>query len=131
MIILCSSVFGSALSGLFCQETKDVELACLLLASAEKFGKKEFDQGSKLLNLCDFLSSRTGSSVQRTIHYFIKALQERIERGTRRMTLEGSKRIEEQKSRQETMMYMDPALIVSFLHLPLYQIINFSGIKQL
>lgn len=45
------------------------------------------------------------------------------------MTLEGSKRIEEQKSQQETMMYMDPALIVCFLHLPLYQIINFSGIQ--
>ncbi|XP_040990998.1 DELLA protein GAI1-like [Juglans microcarpa x Juglans regia] len=128
---MLGSVFGSAPFGLSCQETKDVELACLLLASAEKVGKKEFDQGSKLLNLCDFLSSKTGSSVQRTVHYFTKALQERIERETRRMTLEGSKSSEEQKSHQETMMYVDPALIVCFLHLPFYQIINFSGIQAI
>ncbi|KAE8076697.1 hypothetical protein FH972_015331 [Carpinus fangiana] len=53
--------------GLSHQETIDVELACLLLAYAEKVAKQEHDEGSRLLSLCDFLSSKTGSPVQRTI----------------------------------------------------------------
>jgi hypothetical protein len=111
--------------GLSHQETTDVELACLLLASAEKVAKQEHDEGRRLLNLCDFLSSRTGSSVQRTVHYFTKALQERIAREAGRNEEEGYHHLE------ETMAYGNPTIISCFLHLPFSQVTQFAGIQAI
>jgi len=123
-------VFSSAPFGLSCQETKDVELACLLLGSAEKVSKQEFDEGSGLLKLCDFLSSRTGTSVQRTVHYFAKALQERIDRQTGRTALKGLNSNEEHASHHEE-EYGNPTLISCYLQLPFSQVTQFARIQAM
>ncbi|XP_059459964.1 protein SCARECROW-like [Corylus avellana] len=114
--------------GLSHQETIDVELACLLLASAEKVAKQEHDEGSRLLSLCDFLSSKTGSSVQRTVHYFTKALQQRIDREAGGNALKGSKSSSEE---EETMAYGNLTIIACYLHLPFSQITQFAGIQAI
>ncbi|CAN6548497.1 unnamed protein product [Malus baccata var. baccata] len=61
---MVNGVLGSAPFGLSDQETKDVELAHLLLAHAEKVAKKHYGCAKKLHNLCDFLSSSSGNFVQ-------------------------------------------------------------------
>ncbi|GLU08503.1 hypothetical protein SLE2022_254110 [Rubroshorea leprosula] len=81
-ISMLNSFFSSPGSGLSEKEIKDVKLAVLLLASAEKFSDQHFDQASRILNLCDFLSPNNGSSVQRMVYYFGKALREKIDRET-------------------------------------------------
>lgn len=122
--------FDASLFDLSGEEIKDVELALLLLASAHKVSNQQFDAASKFLNLCAFLSSRTGSSVQRVIHYFTKALQERISRRIGIVPLNGS----ESKERMllhpsQTTVRFDPALISCSLKLPCVQLTKFAGMQ--
>ncbi|XP_068660502.1 DELLA protein RGL1-like [Aristolochia californica] len=78
--------FGTSLAGLTEEEIKDVELAQLLLASAEKVGNQQFDRASRLLTQCYYLSSDVGNPVQRVVYYFADALRERIDRETGRIS---------------------------------------------
>ena len=50
---MLSHPFGFSFYGLSNEETRDVELAEFLFASAEKVGCQQFDRASKLLNQCD------------------------------------------------------------------------------
>ncbi|CAN1292786.1 DELLA protein RGL3 [Linum perenne] len=74
--------FGYALSeGLSEEETKDVELAHLLLAAAEKVGFNQYDRASRLLTRCEWIASDRSNASQRVVHCFAEALRERIDRG--------------------------------------------------
>ncbi|KAJ0979916.1 hypothetical protein J5N97_015390 [Dioscorea zingiberensis] len=73
---------GLTYAGLNDDEIKKVELAGLLLAAAEKASNQQYDRSSNLLGECMALSSSTGNTVQRVVHYFADALQERIDRET-------------------------------------------------
>ncbi|XP_039067671.1 DELLA protein RGL1-like [Hibiscus syriacus] len=64
-------------------DIKDIELVILLLASANEISNQRLDRASKFLNLCDFLSSNVGTTIQRVVHYFSKALRDKIEREDR------------------------------------------------
>ncbi|XP_039128465.1 DELLA protein RGL1-like [Dioscorea cayenensis subsp. rotundata] len=78
-------------AGLNGNEIKNVELAGLLLAAAEKASNQQYDRSSNLLRQCMALSSSTGNTVQRVVHYFSDALQERIYQETGRCSFKGSK----------------------------------------
>ncbi|KAK9901836.1 hypothetical protein M0R45_001931 [Rubus argutus] len=80
-------VLGCTPLGLSDQEAKDVELAHLLLAFTDMVGKQQYDRARKLQNLCHFLSSSTGNTVQRVVYYFAKALEERTDMETGRKHL--------------------------------------------
>ncbi|KAK1354331.1 DELLA protein RGL1 [Heracleum sosnowskyi] len=69
---------GSALSRLSLEDTRMVDLAYLLLTSAEKVGNKQFDAADKLLMHCEGKISESGHPVERITCYFSKALRERI-----------------------------------------------------
>ncbi|KAM1953596.1 hypothetical protein ACFX15_007916 [Malus domestica] len=77
-----SHPFGYALSGLSEEETKDVELAHILLAAAEKVGYQQFERANRLLLRCEFAASFKVNPVQRVVFYFAEALRERIEKET-------------------------------------------------
>ncbi|XP_015572330.1 DELLA protein RGL1 [Ricinus communis] len=76
--------FGYALSGLSEEETRDVELAHLLLAAAEKVGYQQFDRASRLLSRCEWIASQRANPVQRVVYCFAEALRERIDKATGR-----------------------------------------------
>jgi hypothetical protein len=69
--------FDLSFSSLSASEAKNMELAELLFSSAEKLSNQQFNSASRLLDLCDFLSSNTGNPVQRLVYYFSRALRER------------------------------------------------------
>ncbi|TQE00319.1 hypothetical protein C1H46_014046 [Malus baccata] len=73
--------FGYALSGLSEEETKDVELAHILLAAAEKVGY-QFERANRLLLHCEVDASFKVNGVQRVVFYFTEALRERIKQET-------------------------------------------------
>ncbi|XP_011042260.1 PREDICTED: DELLA protein RGL1-like [Populus euphratica] len=75
---------GYALSGLSEEETRDVELTLLLLATAEKVGDQQFDRASRLLSRCEMVASERSNPLQRVVYSFAEALQERIHKATGR-----------------------------------------------
>ncbi|XP_050236288.1 DELLA protein RGL1-like [Mercurialis annua] len=77
--------YGYALSGLSGEETKNVELAHLLFAAAEKVGYQQFDRASRLLSRCEWIASEGANPVQRVVHCFAEALRERIDKATGRL----------------------------------------------
>jgi DELLA protein len=111
------------------KEIKDMELALLLLASADKIENQQFDNASKSLNLCGFLSSKRGNSVQRVVHYFAKALGERIERKIGVVTLTGMESKGQLLHPEETTVTLNPALIACSLRQPYSQVSQFAGIQ--
>ncbi|KAK1354334.1 DELLA protein RGL1 [Heracleum sosnowskyi] len=72
----------SSLSSLPIEDAKMVNLAHLLLASAEKVGYKQFDAAEKLLLHCEGMVSELGHPVERIAFHFSKALRERIKTET-------------------------------------------------
>ncbi|WCJ23337.1 hypothetical protein M5689_005369 [Euphorbia peplus] len=119
--------FGCAQFDLSDEEVKDVQLALVLMASAHKVSDKNFDDARRLLNLCDFLSSCKGTSVQRVVHYFTKALQERIGRETGTIS-PGSKEAKLFHPHHPT-KGVDPAFISCCLQLPCIRISHFAAIQ--
>ncbi|KAM0965875.1 hypothetical protein EV1_021514 [Malus domestica] len=112
---MVNGVLGSAPFGLSDQETKDVELAHLLLAHAEKVAKKHYGCAKKLHNLCDFLSSSSGNFVQIVVYYFTKAFQEKKDRETGRSTSQGSESRDVLSMHvEEAMSDLSPALMSCF-----------------
>ncbi|WCJ23341.1 GRAS family transcription factor family protein [Euphorbia peplus] len=120
--------FGSAQFNLSDEEIKDVELALVLIASAHKVSDKHFHDARRLLNLCDFLSSYSGNSVQRVVHYFTKGLQERIARETG-MISPDTKGIKLWHPHQPT-EGVDPAFLSCCMQLPCVQIAHFAAIQS-
>ncbi|KAF2289064.1 hypothetical protein GH714_025576 [Hevea brasiliensis] len=71
---MLDNLFDLSIAGISREEAENVELAEILLASAEKAGNKEYDRASRLLDFCDRFSSNTGNPVQRIVYYFSEAL---------------------------------------------------------
>ncbi|XP_017240058.1 DELLA protein RGL1 [Daucus carota subsp. sativus] len=70
--------YDPALISLTVEDAKMVDLAHLLLASAEKVGYKQFEAADKLLVHCEAMVSERGHPVERIAFHFSKALRERI-----------------------------------------------------
>jgi hypothetical protein len=127
---MLSHPFDFSFYGLSNEETKDVELAGFLFASAEKVGCQQFDRASKLLKECDRWSSNTGDPVGRVVYYFSKALQEKIGRETGRIT---SKDLGKRQSIDvdEAMMSLNPTKLTSQEDIPFSQVAQFAGIQPI
>ncbi|KAE8714223.1 seed maturation protein PM36-like [Hibiscus syriacus] len=113
-------------SGLSDQETRDVELAVLLLATAEKIGYQQYESAGRLLKQCDFMSSKTGNPVQRVVYYFTEALREKIERSS-------SKGLKWRPffDIDKAMMTMNPAVLACHQELPFSKVTQFAGIQAI
>ncbi|CAN0888607.1 DELLA protein DWARF8, partial [Linum grandiflorum] len=70
--------FDPSITGLSFHDQKNVELVEYLLSSADRVAHRNYDEATALIDLCDHLSSPTGNPVQRTVHYFARALRERV-----------------------------------------------------
>ncbi|GMI72116.1 RGA-like 1 [Hibiscus trionum] len=117
--------FNLSFSGLSDEERRDVKLALLLLAAAEKVGYRQYEPASRLLKQCEFMSSKTGNQVQRVVYYFSEALREKIERETGRVS---SKPV---FNFDESMMRPNPTMLAVHGELPFPQIIQFAGIQAI
>ncbi|XP_077239936.1 DELLA protein RGL1-like [Tasmannia lanceolata] len=131
-LLILTNPFGSMLSSLTYEEIKDVELAHLLLASAEKIGNQQYDRARNLLRQCDHLSSNAGNPVQRVVYYFAEALKERINRETGRMSSkEFMKKKRWGEDINDVMMSPHPALLACHEQLPISKVIQFTQIQAI
>ncbi|KAI3853998.1 hypothetical protein MKW92_017521 [Papaver armeniacum] len=131
-MIVIANQFDCSISSLSEEESKDVELAQLLLASAESVNNKQFDLASRLLTQCDYLSSTTGNPVQRVVYYYAEGLRDRIDRETGRIPL----KISEGRGGQpidvdNAMMTLNPALLACHQTLPFGKVLQFAGIQAI
>ncbi|KAK6254390.1 hypothetical protein SCA6_015695 [Theobroma cacao] len=122
--------FNLSFSGLSDQEIKDVELAGLLLAAAEKVGYQQYDRASRLLKQCDYMTFKTGNPVQRSVHYFAEALREKIERETGSASSKGLRR-KPLFNLDEATMSLNPTTLACHGELPFCQITQFTGIQAI
>ncbi|XP_021291559.1 DELLA protein RGL2-like [Herrania umbratica] len=122
--------FNLSFSGLSDQEIKDVELAMLLLAAAEKVAYQQYDCASRLLKQCDYMTFKTGNPVQRSVYYFTEALREKIERETGSASSKGLRR-KPLFNLDEAMMNLNPTALACHGQLPFCQITQFTGIQAI
>ncbi|XP_038712727.1 DELLA protein RGL1-like [Tripterygium wilfordii] len=110
--------FDLSLSGLSSGEIEGIELADMLLASAEKVSNREYERASKLLSQCNRLSSSTGNPVQRVVHYFSESLREKIDR--------------ESKGTGKKLMFDIPKVFMTpiFANLAYYKNVPFGQVGQ-
>ncbi|CAK7326361.1 unnamed protein product [Dovyalis caffra] len=126
---MLNNPFDLCFSGLSDEETKNVELAETLLASAEKVGNQQYDRARKLLNQCDLLSSNNGNPVQRVVHYFSEALRKRIDRETGREASQGLE--SEVFDVDEAVMIPNPTIQACHEGIPFYQVPHFAGTQAI
>ncbi|XP_057813299.1 GRAS family protein RAM1-like [Cryptomeria japonica] len=74
--------YSLAVPGLPGEEQNGIELAHLVLASAEMVSNQRYEEASRLLGQCKIFSSHLGNPIERLCYYFSEALQERMERQT-------------------------------------------------
>ncbi|RDX65281.1 DELLA protein GAI1, partial [Mucuna pruriens] len=120
--------YGLDLVGLSEEENRDVELAQFLLAAAEKVGCQQFERANRLLFHCQWNSSDSASPAQRVIFHFARALRERIDRETGRVTVKGSEKNEE----RELIQKMDTNVALTcHLKIPFNQVMQLTGIQAI
>lgn len=126
--------FGFMLSSLPEEETKDVELAHLLLAAAEKVANQQVDRASRLLTQCELFSSALGNPVQRLVYYFADALRERIDKamggwckkepGVVALSYAG-------EEAEEKMKVAWPSLVALHQLLPFSNVVQFTAVQAI
>ncbi|KAK1387502.1 GRAS transcription factor [Heracleum sosnowskyi] len=110
------------------EEINDVELVQILLMSAEKVGKQQYDCASKLLDLCDGMSSAEGNPVQRLVYYFLKALREKIFNETG-VIPSNCLDIKQSFDVKEALMSPTPTVISFHKEVPFSQVNQFIGVQ--
>ncbi|KAI3522671.1 hypothetical protein L1887_00633 [Cichorium endivia] len=129
-ISMPSHPYGTSFSGFSDQEARDIELIQNLLLSAEKVTQQQFQRSSKLLDWCDALSSSSGNPIQRLVHYYSKALREKIASETRIISSHGpgKNHVDNIEGR---MMTPNPTTVSIYQKLPFFQAGQFSGVQAL
>ncbi|CAH1451834.1 unnamed protein product [Lactuca virosa] len=129
-ISIPSHPYSTSFSGFSNQETKDIELIQNLLLSAEKVSNQKFERSSKLLDWCDASSSNLGNPIQRLVHYFSKALREKIANETGRISFHGpgKNHVDDLAGR---MLSANPTTVSIYQKLPFFQVGQFSGVQAL
>ena len=127
-ISMLSHPFGLSFSGLSEEESRDVRLAEVLLASVEKVVNQQFEAASRMLNQCDYFSSSTRNPVQRVVYHFSEALREKIHRETGRIRFKPP-RSEESFDPEESRMGLNPTLLANHQEVPFSQVARFTGIQ--
>ncbi|KAJ0714925.1 putative transcription factor GRAS family [Helianthus annuus] len=129
-ISISNHPYGGSFSGLSDEEVKDVQLIENLLLSSEKVTKQQYERSIKLLDWCDVLSCSMENPIQRLVHYFSKALREKIDKENGRDTSSGSKKKDEANLAERV---MTPSATATMLYekTPLYQAGHFAGVQAL
>lgn len=117
-------------SGLSDEDTKMVQLAESLLASAEKIGNQQFDVASRSLKLCSSSSSSDGNPVERVVYHFAEALREKIETETGRFISKGLGK-KQLFDIEKSMMNANPTILAAHQAIPFSQIFHFAGIQAI
>lgn len=125
------SPFGLSFSELCDEESRNVELVELLLASAEKVGYQQFERASRLLNHCDFFSSNIGNPVQRVVYFFSEALRERIDRETGRFSSKDYLKKKQSFDLDQEMMIQNPASLACHQKIPFIQVARFAAVQAI
>ncbi|KAK8548823.1 hypothetical protein V6N13_054407 [Hibiscus sabdariffa] len=118
--------FNVCYSGLSDQERRDVELAVLLLAAAEKLGCQQYESASRLLKQCDYMSSKTGNPVQRVVYYFTEALREKIKRSS-----SNGLKWRPFFNLEEAIMTMNPTVLAYHRGFPFAKATQFAGVQAI
>ncbi|OIT08034.1 della protein rgl1 [Nicotiana attenuata] len=121
--------YGSALSGLSIEETRDMELVHLLLSAAEEVNNQQFHLARKLISRCMWVASESGNPVQRLSFYFAKALEERIDRATGRYTCTDEDR--HLKYIKTMALGTNSAFLICHQLLPFSQVMQFAGVQTI
>ena len=114
-------------------EIKNIDLATLLLAAAEKVSIQQYDRASNLLHQCYRLSSKYGHPVQRIVYSFSEALQERIDRETGKNAQNDSKEFGNLKVQEVIKdIHANQAIHLTMHYsLPFLQILQFTAIQAI
>ncbi|KAJ0805949.1 putative transcription factor GRAS family [Helianthus annuus] len=123
--------YAGSFMGLSGQELKDVQLIENLLLSSEKVAQQQFDRSRKLLDWCDALSSSSGNPIQRIVYYFSKALREKIDRETGRISSFTGSGKKNEHDTQGRIMNTTMTRLSIYQKLPFYQVGHFSAVQAL
>ena len=130
VVSLLSNPFDLSFSGLSDEEIRNVELGEFLLAAAEKVGDQQYERATRLLNQCEWLSSKNGNPVQRVVYYFSEALRERIDRDTGRITTKQT-RMTRPFDFEVAIMSSNPTTLACHEQIPFSKIVQFTGIQAI
>ncbi|MED6134348.1 hypothetical protein PIB30_036201 [Stylosanthes scabra] len=127
----CMPMFPYAQIGNFLmlseEENKDIDLAQLLLASADKIGSQQFERANSLLLQCQWSSSNAGNTVQRFVFHFSSALRERLNREIGGIALQRNSQME----LIEALLMDHNSAITCHQKLPFNQVIQFVGVQAI
>ncbi|EXB71071.1 hypothetical protein L484_004206 [Morus notabilis] len=126
-----SHPFQASFSGLSYEETKNVELVELLLASAEKVENQQYESARRFLNLCGHLSSNTGNPVQRVVYYLCEALKEKIGKETGEIAWKGKGKNHRSFDVNKALVVPDAPKLAFHKGLPFSQAEKFAGIQAI
>ncbi|ERN02114.1 hypothetical protein AMTR_s00045p00167420 [Amborella trichopoda] len=117
---------SSKLSHLTKEDVKNIELANLLLSSAEKISNQQYDRAKRLLMVCDFESSPVGNPVQRLVFHFADALWERAERETGMKSLK-PEYIEREADVDKALRGYHPVVLAIYQAVPFGKLVQFTA----
>ncbi|XP_058723564.1 DELLA protein RGL2-like [Vicia villosa] len=129
--LILNHPFGFSFSGLSDEEKEDVSLVESLLACAEKVGYQQFERARFFLPQIESLSSKTGNPVKRLVHYFVKALRQRIDRETGRVCADSLQKAESLFDPEEDAKVLNPTLLAFIEDLPFCKISMFTCVQAL
>nr|GEX56190.1 hypothetical protein [Tanacetum cinerariifolium] len=108
----------------------NVELLLTLLISAEKTGQRHFDHASKLIDLCNKLSSSEGNTVERLVYYFSEGIREKINREMGKVEGEGLDTMN-MNNLQRALISVDTGILAFHQKQPLFQVCEFSAMQTI
>ncbi|KAF8020817.1 hypothetical protein BT93_G1290 [Corymbia citriodora subsp. variegata] len=101
---------------------RNVQLAEILLAAAEKVGCQQFDAASSLLDRCNELCCSTGNPVERIVYCFSEALREKINREMERIGIKGL-------GKRMTLDVKEDSMSSSLPFIAYHQLVPFSQVQ--
>ncbi|XP_076960031.1 DELLA protein RGL2-like [Bidens hawaiensis] len=123
--------YSTSFSGLSGQQVKDVQLVENLLLSAEKVTQQQFERSIKLLEWCYVLSSSSGNPVQRLVYYFSKALREKVDKETGRVSVSCGLGRTYAENIAGSVMRPNSAAVSVYEKFPIFQAGQFSAVQAL
>ncbi|KAL5983545.1 hypothetical protein ACLOJK_017632 [Asimina triloba] len=115
---------------------KSIDLVLLLLFSADKTDQQQLELAVALLEQCRDQSSNVGNPVERLVHYFSEALQERIERkmqfgSWKQLPIAKAGSLSEDTTEEEVMLSQHPGLLALRDILPFTEVLQFTAIQAI
>ncbi|KAJ8748277.1 hypothetical protein K2173_000849 [Erythroxylum novogranatense] len=121
--------FGYALEGLSEEETRDVEIAHVLLSAAEKVGNQQLDSACRLLSRCELMACEKVNPVHRVANCFAEALREKIDKETGKFKEERPEIIPERDVLQG--LSTDLAFLVCYQKVPINQATHLTAVQTI